>query len=1133
MTDKPDHLTAQQSRAATTRGVSVVLSSGAGCGKTQVLTERYLSHLREDAAEIGELVAITFTDRAAREMRRRIRKALNAELAATRIPAERDRWSRHLRNLETAAISTIHSFCAMLLRQHAIAAGIDPRFEVLEDVLSSNLREEALRDGLQGLLTSETPTGDDLRHLVTLFGWQATADAVEHLLSAPDVAAWETWAARDPSTVADEWLCGARSELLTAYVAHLLVGAPKIADCLRLLKTTPCLGPKMRANVQTLLTEMPRLAEATELAATVEMLCEAAKVGSERARAWPDAATYESVRDALAEFREDLPKKLAAFLDAPEDPGEAAAVGQRFARVAAACARVYQERKRQAGVVDFHDLLTLARDLLRDRADVREQTCRRGRFILIDELQDTDPVQMDLVRLMCGEELGAGKLFTVGDAKQSIYRFRGADVGLFQDLRRSMAVDGQQQLSVNFRSQPRVLSFVNALFAAHMPDYEPLTGHRPQANTGPCTEFLWTARGLKENAADGRRREADRIARRIASIIGRGERLVVDKSSDALRPVRAGDVVLLFRSMSNVGTYEAALRARGLDYYLIGGRAFFAQQEVYDVVNLLRAVENPHDAVCLAGTLRSPFGCLSDETLYVLAGHEDGLWAGLHDPSTLDRLPDEKRRAAERVGRYLDRWRTQKDRLPIAALLNLVLADSGYDAALQFEFLGERKLANLWKLIELARTFDRSGLFGLADFIARLGDLVRSQPREEQAATLPESADVVRLMTIHQAKGLEFPVVVLPDLAATTGGSHLPAAFWDPDFGCVARPPAEDGPPLFSEFGWKLWRAGEAVADWHEDLRTFYVACTRAEDYLILSAGLPESRAAANTAMAVLTARFDLDSGACLDDNVPPADRPPILVVGPDDGVNAGAHGARLPCSPPPLTTADADAVAPVAVRRLATCVLSLPALEAALQTGSTAPCTNDESIDLTNDPPTGPRGRAVKSVLRAWDFADHDGWQQPLGDALAAEPAESDQVGLRDFLAAGLAMFAESDLRNRLAAATEVWRDVEFLLAVSESGDDGPVVRGQIDLLWREGDGGWRVFGCEAAPPAGDPWCRRRSGLLAAALAVRRQTGSWPVTVGLIRLATGGVVTITPNDRLVAAALQQLMAVAGEVSTG
>src|SRR5262249_26214838 len=256
----------------------------------------------------------------------------------------------------------------------------------------------------------------------------------------------------------------------------------------------------------------------------------------------------------------------------------------------------------------------------------------------------------------------------------------------------------------------------------------------------------------------------------------------------------------------------------------------------------------------------------------------EGLWAGLHDDAARARLPDGQRPRAERACSHLDRWRAVKDRLPIALLLQEVFAGSGYDAATQFEFLGDRKLANLWKLQDLARGLDRSGLFGLADFIARLGDLVRTQPREEQAATQPENADVVRLMSIHQAKGLEFPVVFVPDLAAAGGAARHPAAHWDARLGCVVRPPADDPPPV-TDHGWRLWEAGEAVADWREDLRTLYVACTRAQDYLVLSAALPEDFSPQNSWMLLLAERFDLRGGRCLDETRPPERTPRVRVT--------------------------------------------------------------------------------------------------------------------------------------------------------------------------------------------------------------------------------------------------------------
>ncbi|HEY1381117.1 MAG TPA: 3'-5' exonuclease, partial [Gemmataceae bacterium] len=534
----------------------------------------------------------------------------------------------------------------------------------------------------------------------------------------------------------------------------------------------------------------------------------------------------------------------------------------------------------------------------------------------------------------------------------------------------------------------------------------------------------------------------------------------------------------------------------------------------------------PQDAVSLAGTLRSPFGCLSDEVLYVLARHPDGLWAGLHDEDSHARLPADDRAAADRSRRFLDRWREHKDRLPIAALLNLVLADCGYDAALQFEFLGDRKLANLWKLIDLARTFDCSGLFGVADFIARLGELVRSQPREEQAATLPEDANVVRLMSIHQAKGLEFPVVVLPDLAATTGGAHVPAARWDARLGCVARPPADEDPPLFSDFGWKLWQAREELADWYEDLRTLYVACTRAEDYLVLSASIPEPVRPVNTAITVLSERFHLDTGECRDAAIPESERPSVRVIGPDDSFEEAARPRREREPSPPLTATDLAAVAPIAVRRPAGAVMELAALEVALTQGDGGLFVHESHEgQVSVGPGGGPRERILRAVVRTWDFADEDGWQQPLADAVATERCASDPVRLRDDLAGGLVAFAASEHRRQVAGASELWRDVEFLFAWPLPGEAAPTPAGRIDLLWREADVGWRLMAWDAHPAVGrDPWQNRRPGLLATAWAVRQQVGEWPRSVGLFSFARRAATTLVPREPAVRAALRSLL---------
>lgn len=1112
--DSRTSLTDEQRRAVECRDASVVLSSGAGCGKTHVLTERYLSHLREGAS-VGELVAITFTDRAARQMRGRIRSAVLKELGAAAGEAV-NVWEDHLRGLESAQITTIHSFCGTLLRQHAVEAGLDPHFDVLEDALASNLETESLTECLQSLLPERSPLGDDLRELVFLYAWPTTVEAVRSLMRHQDAEGWKRWLAKPPEAVAAGWQGADRERLLPAYIEHLITSVPKIAHCLTLLRKLECVGPITRANVARILQETPALAKAYDLATAVKDLTEAAKVGKERAKAWNSEADYEAVRDAFEGFRKELPERLGLFMEAAEELPEAVMVGQRFLRVAEAAAQTYRLRKRRNGVVDFQDLLTLARDLLRDNSEVREQLQRRFRFLLIDELQDTDPVQMELVTLLCGAGLTAGKLFAVGDHKQSIYRFRNADVQQFLNLRNEVPHEGRLDLTRNFRSQPAILHFVNALFLRHMKEYKGLVAYHPQVNPAPCIEFLWSTPEEKESVTESRKREADAIARRIAAMVAGSEELVRD--GNRTRPVKYGDVVLLFRAMSNVHIYEAALRRLGIDYYLVGGRAFFAQQEIYDLLNLLRALENPQDTVSLVGTLRSPFCCLSDEALFLLNTHGRGLWAGLHDDATLTRIPEEERSTAERARQSLDRWCALKDSLPIARLLGEIFADSGYDAAMQFEPLGDRKLANLWKLLDLARTFDRSGIFGLADFIRRLGDLVQSQPREEQAATQPENADVVRLMTIHQSKGLEFPVVIVPDLAARPGGSHSPAAVWDASLGCVVRAPADEDPPPFSDYGRRLWKVAEDIADHQEDLRTLYVACTRAEDYLILSGSVSQPFQPQNSWMLTLSERFDLLTGACRDEAIGENERPRVRATDPAS-LPTGGHGKQratlddLPdldprqVAPVPACLTGEDVV-PLAVLEDRWLKPSRPkAKEAIALAGIVRPFAAEDGSDRRcwlspherGDPRDLPSSEhELRDALAAWDFRDPEGWRSAPGN-----------------VAEMLGRFATSEVFRELSRANRCLRDVEFQLNLAESDSElsaVPQLRGMIDCLWLDAKGDWHLFGWALTvdPALEEQWETRRPGLVIQSRAVEVSVGVGPKSIGLYSFPEGRAMACT-----------------------
>ncbi|MBY0395030.1 MAG: UvrD-helicase domain-containing protein, partial [Thermoleophilia bacterium] len=510
------------------------------------------------------------------------------------------------------------------------------------------------------------------------------------------------------------------------------------------------------------------------------------------------------VRDAIDEVLE------------PADPDDDASVrgawlGRLFARLAAPAREAYQAAKRARGGLDFDDLLLRARDLLRDDPDVREAEAQAVTFVLVDEFQDTDPVQSEILRLLCGDGFAAGRLFVVGDFKQSIYRFRGARPRLFQDYRAAFPEAGRLDLTENFRSVPGVIDFVNALFHGAFEGESgrllPGGGAAGAAESDPpAVLFVWPEdtppardegeaapprKPTKPSTEALREAEARWLARLVRSRLDAGW-AVRDRATRTTRPARPGDVAMLFRSMTDLASYEQALTAEGLDYHVIGGASFYAQDEVRDLINVLSAVEDPFDGIALAGALRSPFFGLTDDALF---------WLGVADRGDLAArfLADEARAAlsatdrqrCDRARRLLDRWRGLKDRVPMGDLVDRVLDESGYEAALLGEPLGGRKRANARKLARIAREFDARGGFTLAQFVARLRADLRDPPKEEQAATADEDGKAVRLMSIHQSKGLEFPIVVVPDLNRSGPSRHGLVAF-DPDLGPLARPGGDD-----------------------------------------------------------------------------------------------------------------------------------------------------------------------------------------------------------------------------------------------------------------------------------------------------------------------------------------------------
>ena len=1114
----PPRLTAEQARALDVMGSSVALSAGAGCGKTTVLAERFLRALEPpESRPLGRLVALTFTNKAARELRERIRKLGRDRLEAGEDPTL---WRPVLRGLVAARIETFHAFCGGILRRHAIEAGIDPGFAVLDEPIAMAIRDEALAGALRDRLAARDP---DLIELAVEFGLRTVRESLDDLLANRSVGEIRDWAAREPRELVDHWLDLWNREARPALIARFVESA---RPCLQRIGREDCDHAKVRARRAELVDAFGRLGAVAEPGAILGEIIELAKVIGLGVKIWPSAEVHEFVKAHFGAIR-DGARALIAGLPWDEPASMAAAThGLRFARLAVRAREAYDRAKRSRGGVDSDDLLLLTRELLGARSpSLRDALAGSIDLILVDEFQDTDPVQSEILEHLAGPDVLGGRLFLVGDFKQSIYRFRGARPELFRDSRDRFPAEGRLNLTENFRSVPAVLDFVNALFADTFTD--PGTALKPgkpgpeNPDGPPAVAFLWgevpeAARGAPRPDADARRKdEARRLARLLASRLDEGW-IVRDRKTGQARRATQGDVAFLFRSLSDASAYEGALVAEGLDYHVVGGSGFYAQQEVHDLINVLTAVEDPLDSIALAGSLRSPFFSISDDALYWIATEVPGApQVGLErcGGPLLERLPEADRPRASRARALLAGWRSAKDRIPIARLVDRILDESGYEASLLGEFLGDRKRANARKLVRMARRFDDQGGFTLADFVDRLRADLRAATKETQAATTDEQGQVIRLMSVHQAKGLEFPIVVLPDLDRKRPGELKRVAF-DADLGPLVNPeadPAEAGEGEEAEpggcLGWMVYRQRERAADDAEALRLFYVATTRARDVLILSSATDPDKAPTSPALKLLDRRFDRATGRPREP-LPEGWREPRIEVIPDPGPAARARAAPPRHRPRLLDVARVIREGSEQTRRAPIHPARAPLfveLDPALGLSSTAARLDRLVRSILADPRALEPGQLARSAERAARL------QEPVAPAdLITEAIDR------------LSTWARSPIAREVARSAEVRRAVDWSIA-GPPGAEATVFRGRADFLYRDGSGD-RMLLIVADPAAVESGERLR--LLLSALAAERM-GLGPVRKAWsVRLGPDGGLTGSDrfDDETIAEAVQVML---------
>ncbi len=1060
--------TPEQAAAIKVKGRDVLLEAGAGTGKTGVMVERYCRLVCDQGVSPDAILAFTFTDKAAAELRQRIRTEL-----ARRAEAGHERARELLGTIGSAWVTTIHGFCNRILAGHPVAAGVDPGFRVLDAPETERVAREAFDAALAEFLAADGPIASDI----------GTQSAHRPGYSREDtVATFDVDGLRGIVT-------GLHAELRSRGVAEPRLPEPPAGDAEAARRwaaeaATAALEELKETDPKRELVERAlELLSAPEGEPTLDELC---------------ALRSNSKAKALAEYCEAIDAVVARGAEAGEG-------GEAYRHIAALLelfsSRFEAAKARRAGV-DFEDLQILAA-LLLERAEIGRAYRSRFSHLLVDEFQDTNRLQLRLIDALRGP---GSELVAVGDELQSIYGFRHADLEVFRRQRQLMEqrADAEtMELSGNFRSRPELIATFNALGAALLGDaYRPLrVGAAPDdAADGPAVELLLTARdgwdeeGIElEAAIDGRTplnclAEARFVAERLRGLAEAG--------------VPRGEMVLLLRAYTHLDAYEDSLSRAGLRPYVVGGRGYWSQQQVADVCALLAAIANPLDDQALFGALASPACGVAPDTLWLLraaAGRRRHVWpalwhavaggeAELAEPERLEQIPPAELKLLTRFAATLGELRERAPRLSLPGLIEAATTATGYDLAVLSRPAGEARFANVRKLERLAAEFEaREGrdLRGLLDFLAARAE----SDAEALAATAAEGHDGVRIMTVHNAKGLEFGVVAVPDLSRSLlAGARAPLLTLGreqpPRVGMQLRRLGASSINLFDYA--ELWEEAQR-RDSEEGLRLFHVAATRAKHHLILSGVVkPEGGGEARPGTPVIERiadAFELprDADSTLEVpapqprpgldatfgpaeiavlvNLPSSERAAELTVSHRQGAAERELGEGSPPlierQPPivpsrPLSYTAISAYEECAYRFYMERVLGLRGrVRSSARIAGTSTNAPGEGVEGTPSAreERAAHGAAVHALL---EWSQENGWAEPSPElarrhALAAG-ADDDAVPallepVRGWLSSGL-------LRERVAAA-DARAEVPILLGVGDT-----VLRGSIDLLVeREGE--------------------------------------------------------------------------------
>jgi ATP-dependent helicase/nuclease subunit A len=823
------NLTPDQQRAVKTEGRDIIVTAGAGTGKTSTLVGRYL-WLLEHRITPRQIAAITFTEKAAREMRNRIRRAVAHRARAEEVDAKRAFWEELEVGMDAARIGTIHSLCSEIMRAHPVEARVDPKFEVVEEGASLALRAKAVESALVWALEDESTaqlyksfTTEGLRRLIR--------SLLEHRLDASALFDSEEAAQSDAAIRAalNEFM---ENELVLGSIAELEV----LQDADQLVADA---GENLAQRIEMLLEyweEARTILGGDDLLGAARALYLLRRKGLKRGAGLKGSSAKELQTGLQACYDETLNPWLGGAASSDTQPDKAleelwVETYHRVKRLFIQACKEYAQALDRQSALDFDDLEFGAMQLLANQ-NVAKRWQSEIAAILVDEFQDTNERQRTIIDSLCGDEIG--KLFIVGDARQSIYRFRGADVSVFRRVEREIKSRRgvHVELKKTFRAHKGLLAEIDGLLAPIMgteddPDrlyavpYSNLEAHRSVAKSNLGPPYTEVILGLGQGAGAARYRAAEALAGRLSVYKAAGWVESWDK------------VALLFRASTAFSVYEDALELAGIPFVTVAGSGFYDRPEIRDLLNILRAISEPWNDAALAGLLRSPAFRISDPGLYALRIPNDEP-VPLQDAlaGDLAHLSEDDQAAALHAREFLQQFRPMVDRMTVAELLKRVVDYLDYRAILAISHT--RLWRNLDKLLQDA---ERSGLVNIRAFFEYLRSMRDIGAREGEAPT--EALGAVQLMTIHKAKGLEFSTVVLADASRGSVLRREPSYLLE-ETGPAFRIERSMGEPLI----YKLAERLDKQQSMAEETRILYVAATRARERLILSGHLSLQRGA-------------------------------------------------------------------------------------------------------------------------------------------------------------------------------------------------------------------------------------------------------------------------------------------------